>query len=94
MFNNPYKYSANFMGHRHTEQNQIRLLTICMLDIFFMILCRLLTFFKIDFIQKKSGSLSECQTVWRQIRTDVLSVLIWVQTVYNSLILTDVNGHR
>ena len=28
------------------------------------------------------GTLSECQTVWIQIRTDVLSVLIWVQTVY------------
>ena len=30
-----------------------------------------------------SGTLSECQTVWIQIRTDVLSVLIWVQTVYH-----------
>ena len=28
-----------------------------------------------------SKSLSECQTVWIQIRTDILSVLIWVQTV-------------
>ena len=28
-----------------------------------------------------SGTLSECQTVWNQIRTDVLSVLIWIQTV-------------
>ena len=28
-----------------------------------------------------SGTLSECQTVWIQIRTDILSVLIWVQTV-------------
>ena len=25
--------------------------------------------------------LSECQMVWIQIRTDILSVLIWVQTV-------------
>ena len=29
-----------------------------------------------------SGTLSEFQTVWIQIRTDVKSVLIWVQTVY------------
>ena len=28
-----------------------------------------------------SGTLTECQTVWIQIRTDILSVLIWVQTV-------------
>ena len=40
-----------------------------------------------DFFQKYSfkkilsGTLSECQTVWIQIRTDILSVLIWVQNV-------------
>ena len=34
-------------------------------------------FFKINFFKK----LKECQTVWIQIRTDVLLVLIWVQTV-------------
>ena len=28
-----------------------------------------------------SGTPSRCLTVWIQIRTDVLSVLIWVQTV-------------
>ena len=40
--------------------------------------CRhLLIFFKIGFFfKKKSGTLSECQTVWIQIRTDILSVLI------------------
>ena len=27
------------------------------------------------------GTLFKCQTVWIQIRTDTLSVLIWVQTV-------------
>ena len=40
-----------------------------------------------DFFQNQlfrkilSGTPSECQTVWTQIRTDILSVLIWVQTV-------------
>ena len=29
-----------------------------------------------------SGTLSECSTVWNQIRTNVLSVMIWVQTVF------------
>ena len=38
-----------------------------------------------DFYQNKlsqkvlSGTLSECQTVWIQIRTDKTSVLIWIQ---------------
>ena len=38
-----------------------------------------------DFFKKNknilSGTLSECQMVWIQIRTNILSVLIWVQTV-------------
>ena len=29
----------------------------------------------------RPGTLSECRTIWIQIRTDTLSVLIWVQTV-------------
>ena len=39
-------------------------------------------FFKLTFFQKHlSGIQSECQTVWIQIRSDVLSGLIWIQTV-------------
>ena len=39
-------------------------------------------FFQNQLFQKfLSGTQSECQTVWNQIRTDVLSVLIWVQIV-------------
>ena len=40
-----------------------------------------------DFLQNLSvsknvsGTLSECQTVWIKIRTDILLVLIWIQTV-------------
>ena len=41
----------------------------------------LLTFSKLAFPKILSGALSECQTVWIQIRTDILSVLIWVETV-------------
>ena len=38
--------------------------------------------FKVNFSKKKFlRTLSECQTVCIQIRTDILSVLIWVQTV-------------
>ena len=40
-------------------------------------------FFQVSFSKKKnlSGIPSECQTVWIQIRPDVLLGLIWVQTV-------------
>ena len=35
-----------------------------------------------DFFQKVlSGTPPECQTVWIQIRSDILSGLVWVQTV-------------
>ena len=44
--------------------------------------CLLLTFFQnLPFQNILSGTLSECQTVWIQIRTGILTVLIWVQTV-------------
>ena len=46
-----------------------------MLGNFSFLCCRLLIF------SNFSEKLSECQTVWIQIRTDILSVLIWVQTV-------------
>ena len=46
----------------------------------FIVVFRL--FFKINFFGKiHSGTPSECQTVWIQIRTDTVSALIWVQTV-------------
>ena len=42
-------------------------------------------FSKLTFQKKKiSETLAEHQTVWIQVRTDVLSVLIWVQTVCNA----------
>ena len=48
-----------------------------------MLFCRLLIFFfKINFLEKiPSGIAPECQTVWIQIRPDILLCLIWVQTV-------------
>ena len=57
-------------------------LTLCLLGNFSRFFCRLLTFSKITFFLKiLSGVPSECQTVWILIRPDVLSGLIWVQTV-------------
>ena len=55
-------------------------LTLCMLDNFacFFVACDI--FF--NFLKKiLSEILSECQTVWIQIRPDILSRLIWIQTV-------------
>ena len=34
-----------------------------------------------DFLKKKIGTLTLCQTVWIQIMADILSKLIWAQTV-------------
>ena len=46
----------------------------------FLIVCRF--FSKSSFFQKiLSGIASRCQTVWIQIRPDIMSGLIWVQTV-------------
>ena len=44
--------------------------------------CDKLTFCKSNFSNKNlSGTLSKCQRAWIQIRSDIMSVLIWVQTV-------------
>ena len=49
-------------------------------------------FFKINFFKNILGTLSECQMVWIQIGTDILSVLIWVQTVCKSYDIR--RGHK
>ena len=55
--------------------------TLCMLGNF-SFFYRLLSFFKINFLKTNFlGTLSKCQTVSIQIRTEILSVLIWVKTV-------------
>ena len=52
-----------------------------MLGNFSFFWCRLITFLKLLYSKILSWTLSECQTVWIQIRTDILSVLILIQTV-------------
>ena len=57
-------------------------LTPCMLGNFacFFVVCGF--FFKINFFKiNLAGIPSECQTVWIKIRPDILSRLIWIQTV-------------
>ena len=57
-------------------------LSICMLGNCSCFYFRLLTFFKIKYLKiNHQGPPSECQTVWIQIKTDILLILIWVQTV-------------
>ena len=63
--------------------------TLCLLSnfscFFFVQFFRLLIFFNIIFSPKiLSGISSECQTVWIQIRSDILSGLILYQTVCKS----------
>ena len=49
--------------------------------------------FQNDFLKKiLSGTLPECQTVWIQIRTDRMSILIWVQTVGKVYLQTTLVG--
>ena len=57
-------------------------LSICMLGNCSCFYFRLLTFFKMKFLRiNHPGPPSECQTVWIQIKTDILLVFIWVQNV-------------
>ena len=53
----------------------------CLFALWVFTKCRLLIFSKLTFSKKKSGIPLGCQTVWIQIRSDVLSGLIWVRTV-------------
>ena len=55
-----------------------------MLGIFFMLLLSFADFFIniLLFEEFFQEQISECQTVRIQIRMDILSVLIWVQTVF------------
>ena len=62
-------------------------LTICLLGNFSCFLSSdlLIFFFKINFFEKFFQELPlECQTVWILIRPDILSGLIWVQSVSKS----------
>ena len=57
-------------------------LSICMLGKCSCFYFCLLTFFKIKFLQiNHQGPPLECQTVWIKIKTDILLLFIWVQTV-------------
>ena len=58
-----------------------------MLGNFYSFFFCLLTFFKINFVKNLSGTLSECQMVWIQIRTYILSVLIWVTPYILSVLI-------
>ena len=70
--------SGDLTSSTHTKTA----LTLCMMGNFSCFGCPLLTFFfKLTFSQFLSGILSECQTVWIQIRTYILTVLIRVNTV-------------
>ena len=69
-------------------------LSICMLGNCSCFYFRLLTFFQIKFLKiNHPGPPSECQTVWIQIKTEILPVFIWVQTVCKRLLADDKVTH-
>ena len=60
----------------------LRILTLCLLGNFSCFFLSSANIFqKLLFWKILSGIPSECQAIWNQIRPDVLSGLIWVQTV-------------
>ena len=59
---------------------------------FFMLFYCLLIFFKITFFSKNSYRNTVCQTDWIQITPDILSGLIWVQTVCKGYQQTTLGG--
>ena len=74
---------TGFMG-THPKHLSKALLTLCMLDnfaCFFFLSSVDFFFFKLIFQKNPTEIASECQTVWIQIRPEVLSGLIWVQTI-------------
>ena len=65
--------------------NKNTALKLCILGNFScFFFCRLLIFFKMNFFEKFFQEYHQCQTAWIQIRPDILSGLIWVQTVCNN----------
>ena len=58
-------------------------LSFCMLGNFSCFYFRPLTFFKIKFLKiNHPGPPSECQTVWIQIKIDILLVFIWFSNFF------------
>ena len=77
------RFLANVIGTKSEEHAHVMVaLTFCMPGNFSCFICLLLTFFQTQLFQNNlSETMSNCQTVWTEIRTDVLSALKWVQTV-------------
>ena len=68
----------------------VPLKAVCCASAISMLLMSSADFFQNQPFQKRlSGTLSECQTIWIQIRTHTLWVLIWVQTVLQWLSTDD-----
>ena len=88
----PHNLDAKMLTHDY--------LFVCMLSSFSCFCCRLLPFLKIIFFKKFfQERYHSVKIVWIQVRSDIQSVLIWVQTVskgyqvvaWNELSLVDTN---
>ena len=83
-FTPPPLFSLTILAASHFKQPQD--------SIQLSLLVCFLIFSKLTFSKNVSGIRSECQIVWIQIRPDVVSGLIWIQTVckgYQPTTLTD-----
>ena len=69
-------------------------LTLCPLGNFFCLFVVCWFFSRSTFMKNSFKNHSECQTVWIQIRPDVASGLIWVQTVCKSYQQTTLGGEE
>ena len=84
-----YKLLAKIITRRHEYVK----LTLCMIGNFFMFLSSVDFFSNIEFFEKLfSGILSDCQTVWIQVRPAFRRAWIWVQTVCKSYHQTTLVG--
>ena len=66
--------------------------TFCFLGNIFHAFCRLQIFFKIIYFEKFFQEYHHSQTVWIQIRPNILSGLMWVQTVCKGYQQTTLGG--
>ena len=79
----PFITERLLMGRKESNQTNKQNLSFCMPGNFFLIFLPLQVFDNITFYQNILSEVTlECQMAWIHVRPDILSGLIWVQTVF------------
>ena len=87
--------NATLLDISCTDSNARVASALCILGYFSFFFCSLLIFFRNQlFCKILSGIPSECPTVWILIRHDILSGLIWTQTVCKGYQQTELSRQR